>query len=403
MRRTFLVVMYLTTAAPWIAVAPAADDLPLAPRHGVLLLNNGELIEGTVTFAGDRYDVNLKDGELHLKRSDVAALCNDALECYRHKCAGIEEGRVQDHLDLVEWCLKNKLIPEAEKELAAARAADSGHPRIALMEARLRLAKDDKGSPRPLNVSDKTAGDAQQQLDRMVRNLPAGSVESFTNTVQPILLNNCSRSGCHGAQSTHALRLERISARLAGRHPTQRNLQAALALVDRQSPDESKLLQAPIRAHGTLKGPIFTDREQAQYKQLVQWVYLVSNMRGSAEQPSLTERGAPLLQTLPRGEQAGGEPPENRPDALPAAAAVKTPVPAEAKKPADSPDWSDSFPDQGRDATNGDPARQAFRATRIRGQTVLRPLAAQADAPPEFTPRDPVDPEIFNHRFQSPR
>src|SRR3972149_1161425 len=105
----------------------AADDITLAPRRAVLLLNNGELIEGTVTVAGDRYDVVGQDSEIRVKRSDVAMVCRDRLECYRPKRAGIGEGRVQDHLELAEWCLKHALVEPAQAFLKAARAADPSH------------------------------------------------------------------------------------------------------------------------------------------------------------------------------------------------------------------------------------------------------------------------------------
>ena len=184
--------------------------------------------------------------------------------------------------------------------------------------------------------------------------------------------------------------MERIAPnRLAGRHPTQRNLQAALALVDREKPDESKLLQAPIRPHGTLKAPVFTDREQAQFRQLVQWVYLVAGAKESSARPSLEERGAPLLQTIPRkGRPADPEPAETAP--------ATAPLPSGSNQP------PDNFPDQagplGERATTGQPLRVAH----MRGQLVLRQPPKQAEPSTDFVPQDPFDPEIFNRRFFGP-
>ena len=58
-----LVVLRLATAQ--------AEEPVLGPRQGVLLLRNGELIEGKITEAGDRYDVAVEDGEIRIKRSEV--------------------------------------------------------------------------------------------------------------------------------------------------------------------------------------------------------------------------------------------------------------------------------------------------------------------------------------------
>jgi hypothetical protein len=367
----------------------AAGELTLAPEQGVLLLTNGEVIAGTITPAGDRYDVDVKDGQICIRRSDVAIVCADVNACYLHKRAGIEQGRVQDHLELAEWCLRNDLVAAAETELNAARAADPKHPKIRLLEPRLAIAKESPKGREPASTVEKSA--PVEVLDGMVRNLPTGSMESFTNTIQPLLLNYCGKSGCHGPRSTNALRLERIAPnRQAGRHPTQRNLQAALALVDRTKPDDSKLLLATIRPHGTLKVPVFTDREQSQYKQLVQWVYLLANSKESGPRPSLGERGAPLLQAVPG--RVG----------QPMAAAPTSQRPAPSKQPSTvGQDWSSSFPDQARGA-GGTPAGTPddSRVARAGSQGELPPAAKRpGETADTYIPKDPFDPEIFNRRY----
>ena len=93
----------------------SADDVPLSPSPGVLLLNNGQLIAGAITASGDRYGIRLKDGEIRIKRSDVAVVGRDAQECYRFKRSGIGQGRVQAHMELAEWCLNNDLVGSAEE------------------------------------------------------------------------------------------------------------------------------------------------------------------------------------------------------------------------------------------------------------------------------------------------
>jgi hypothetical protein len=356
----------MSVAAQWLVAA--ADELALSPQPGILLLHNGEMIEGTITTAGDRYDVNLKDGEIHVPRSSVAMVCRTIEDCYLHRRSGITQDRVQDHLELAEWCLRNHLLESAEQELADARAADSEHPKIKLLEVRLKLSKEAPKTSEPISAPEKNA--SKEQLDRLVRNLPAGSMETFTLTIQPLLLNYCTK-GCHTAQSIGALRLQRIPlTKAGGRHPTQRNLQAALALIDRDKPADSLLLQAPIRPHGTVKAPIFTDREQAQYKQLVEWVYLVANAKEPSPPVALEERGAPLLQKVPTHEPAAAEPErQSDPQAAPT-----------------------SLPNQAVDA-------QQFRTVRQHGQLVLRPVAKRVETTADFVPKDPFDPEIFNRRY----
>jgi hypothetical protein len=368
--------------------AGGADELSLAPRAGVLLLNNGELIEGTITASGDRYDVSGRDSEIRIKRSEVAFAGRDAHECYLHKRAGIEEGRVQDHLELTEWCLKNGLVKPAEKELDLARAADSRHPKIRLLEPRLELAKQAPREP-PSTLAHEKA--ATEHLDVVVRNLPDGSMESFTNGIQPMLLNYCAKSGCHGPRSSGLLKLERIPPnRLAGRHVTQSNLQAVLTMVNREAPQDSKLLSVPIRPHGNLKLQVFSDREVSQYKQLVQWVYQVSNARPALPRPPLEERSDLLLQNVTRPGQPSDGPP-------PAAKKPKNPT-----SELDPGDWSDSFPDQIDPKEDGEKtSRKSARNNpeRRAANHAAQPSAAATEA--DYVPKDPFDPEIFNRRFFS--
>jgi hypothetical protein len=365
--------------------AGGADELSLAPRAGVLLLNNGELIEGTITASGDRYDVSGSDSEIRIKRSDVAFAGRDAHECYLHKRAGIEQGRVQDHLELTEWCLKNGLVEPAEKELAAARASDSRHPKIRLLEPRLELAKQAPREPPPPLAHEKAA---TSQLDVVVRNLPGGSMENFTNGIQPMLLNYCAKSGCHGPRSSGLMKLERIPPnRLAGRHATQSNLQAVLAMINRETPQDSKLLSAPIRPHGNLKLPVFTDREQSQYKQLVQWVYQVSNVKPVMSRAPLEERTDLLLQNVPRPGQPSNEPSDAK-------------KPKDRKSELDPGDWSESFPDQVEKGADGHSTpRHSARGSRERRPIDRMSAPSAATTESEYVPKDPFDPEIFNRRF----
>lgn len=370
MHRTVPIIVLILVLAP-----RAGGDERLKPREGVVLLTNGQLIAGTIIAAGDRYDVHLPNGEISLRKSEVAMVCASSQECYQRKRSGIEVGRVQDHLDLAEWCLKQELLAEGETELAAARQADATHPKIRLLEARLKLARQ-PSNREPVRATPTST--APMPMDSLAKGLPPGAMEHFTNTVQPLLMNYCSKGGCHSGRGNQAMTLERISPRQSGRLATQRNLQRVLTMIDRDKPAESKLLTAPIREHGTAKAPIFTGREQVQYKQLVEWVYAVANARRPA--PSkLEEKTAPLLQNMP-GHVLPPKPAEAAGDPAP---------PVEAGEPHPIPPSS---------------ADSAFTREQLKERGLLR--AALSDAPkgrveaaPQFVPKDPFDPEIFNRRF----
>jgi hypothetical protein len=377
-------ILALTLATVLVCAASAdAADAPLVPQRGVLMLTNGQLLEGTITPAGDRYDVLLQNGEVRVKKSQVALVARSAQECYQHKRGEIEVGRVQDYLALAEWCLQNNLRAEAAREIEAAKKADPQHPKIPLVEARLTLAAKKPETPQPTKTADAAA--ARKPLDAVVRHLPGGSVENFTNHIQPLLLNYCARAGCH-QQSTGTMRLERISLnRYTGRKATQRNLQSVLASIDRDHPDQSKLLQAPIRPHGGNGLPIFTDRDQSQYRQLVQWVYQVCGTRAAPAAPTLAERTAPLMERGPHAAEVV-EPPRVAPATLPATDEPSALAPASGEEiPRVAPKTLPPLEGKPNEADDN-------KGDATPDQTSAAPREA-------FVPRDPFDPEIFNRRF----
>ena len=111
----------------------------------------------------------------------------------------------------------------------------------------------------------------------MVRGMPSGAMEVFTQTIQPMLTNTCTASGCHGPNAEDSFRLLRIpSGRPPSRRLTQRNLHAVVQFIDWEDPSNSQLLTAPIKPHGTSRTAVFTDRQVQQYQELVRWVYLVA-------------------------------------------------------------------------------------------------------------------------------
>jgi len=403
----------LLTVLGWVAESAAAEPT-IGVREGVVLLTNGELLTGTIIPAGDRYDVHLASGEIRLRRGDVAYVCGSAHECYLHKRAGIELGNAADHLALAEWCIRNKLLAEGEAELAAAQKADPAHPKLRLVASRLKLAQ----APPPQPSGDAVKPVAHIALDSVARNLPPGSMESFTVGIQPLLLNYCSKAGCHSSRGAAALKLERIHPKLSGRSATQRNLQRVLALVNRQDPPNSPLLQAPIRPHGTLEAPIFTDRQQSQYRQLVQWVYLVAGAKQPLEPMTLEERTAPLLQAVPGatgaavtpasaeepaapaagqvpGELVPGElvPGELPPAELPPGEVPPVPAPAGELSPDDLP-TPEGGPNPRKPATVGPEMIPSISSAPLKGR-----IQRGAKIEPAFQPRDEFDPEIFNRRF----
>ncbi len=290
------------SAAP--PASPGTD-----PEQGVLLLRNGQLVEGRVVRREDRYEVALPNGELRIPVAQVEALCRDVGEAYRTRRAVVQRGSVADHIELAQWCLRYGLIDEAEKERAEIRALQPDHPILRLLARRIALerraspsgSRSESGSPADEVVSAveragqrpaaELRGDepgqpergepaelpSAEDLERLVRAMPPGTVELFNNSIQPLLLSQCGTAGCHGLHADHEFVLVRPRVgEVSARRVAQQNLRAVLEWVDLDEPSSSPLLTIPTRRHGGGSTPIFTTRQLRAYRHLVEWVYRVA-------------------------------------------------------------------------------------------------------------------------------
>jgi len=342
---------------------PAAP-LAFGPVQGVLMLANGQALHGTVTRAGDHYFVVVPNGEIRLRAAEVELFCNTLDEGYARKLSLLMPGDVAGHLDLADWCVRHELFGYAAKQLADATAIDPRHPRIELVDRRLQLARQRRTEETP--VAEATAhGPSNDDLDRLVRALPPGVVEQYSSSIQPLLLNHCTASGCHGPTSATSYSLMRIPlGRTPSRRLTQRNLFATIQHIDRARPAESKLVRACVEPHGTAKTSILTGRDVYQYQQLVVWV----------------QRLAESNRTQPTAQLPADKTNESRTNVLLQTMPPST-APSEVAKPASDP-----------------AAQTAIKRLLSEDRDVA---AAKSDT---YTPRDPFDAEVFNRKhFKEPK
>jgi hypothetical protein len=272
------------------AVVRADGDTPTVGRPiddgeaGILLLEDGGVLTGQITRAADWYIVARGGGQMQIAEKRVTLVCRTLAEAYEFRRQQFGGEKVADHLRLAEWCIRYDLRAEAGRELAEARRIDPDQPRLALLERRLEKTGDRVAAKESVylvaakeGAKPQAAGVAAEAPARTtVSDVPSGVVELFTRKVQPVLVNNCSASGCHQLGGKLSFQLDRELLRGAGnRRSTMHNLEAALALVDRVHPDRSPLLTVPRRTHGGTAGPIFGPRQKQAFKHLVDWVALV--------------------------------------------------------------------------------------------------------------------------------
>jgi hypothetical protein len=348
-------------AAPF---SQASGQSPPAgpPLQGMVVLRNGEVIEGKISRYDGSYIVDLSNGRIRLKEADVDLVCSNLEEGYRRKRAVIQVGNIHDHLDLAQWCMRHNLFGLATVELADAATAEPKNPMVAALQHRLKMAME-PAPPSDVKKKMLASGPSNDELDRLVRGMPRGVVETFTLSVQPVLLNHCATSGCHGPQSETGLQLWHIAAgRPSSRRTTQRNLYSVLKFMDRENPSASKLLAAATKPHGTAQHAIFSEREASQYQHMVEWANLIA--QPATELPDSVARHGPAEVTEPPASEA-------TPARLPSDTA-KARLMAAASARRRTPTRSDHAP----------------------------PKPTRGAAPASFDePVDPLDPDAFNRRY----
>jgi hypothetical protein len=304
---SLVMTVFLLIARLSVAEGPPASTIQIAGPT-VLLLRNGQVIEGHVERNGDYYTVTAPDQEMQIHVASVEFLCRDLRDGYQRKKAAVQPDDIQQHLQLLLWCERHGLLDCARQELDAVEAIDHGHPMIAVLRRRLKIeSQPASASARPVEKIEPPPSD--EKLDHMTRGMPPGTVELFVQVVQPILLNHYPGACGYSLPGNKRLQLMRPPlGETPGRRLTQRNLYAVLQCIDFSAPGESPMLKA---SGGSSSGGVageFPTRYSTQYQKLAQWVYLV------AQKPIPADEGGGV-EAASFAELAGGDaaPEQHRP------------------------------------------------------------------------------------------
>ena len=349
-----------------LTVSPVRGQAPLTgPTPGILALRNGQVISGKVLRDGDRYVVTLGESAfVRIPVTSVEFYGDNLRQVYRLKKASLVADDIGGQLRLVQWCLGQGLLVEAER-LLEQTVPQRNLPQWSDLQRRLTLAK----RPTSTHQAKPSAAAPPPDPEQIVEHISSHTLQEFTSFVQPLLLNRCGTTTCHGAHSKNVLKLIKPSrGRAIPTRYTQRNLYNTWQTLDTQKPDQSPLLNITTAPHGGTTA-LFTQREWNQYQRLVNWV-----------------------------RRATSNTPRPRPRAIKQPATVLAqPSPAAKTTAADSATTT-------QEATLQQAATRAapLKAPELPGsQEEQLPSPKAPKALPGIT--DPFDPELFNRRFHPNR
>ncbi|MEX2185645.1 MAG: hypothetical protein WD875_02580 [Pirellulales bacterium] len=265
------------------------------PHEGVLLLKNGNVLTGRITWSGDHYFVDRGGLQMGVRAAEVVAAADDLDDAYRQQRDKLARDDLAGHQTLAQWCLRHDLLGYAASELAECVALYPRNQRtdslMRQLQSAVRISQsqsnvdtntddiDNAGDvPRknPKDSADAAFG-AERTQDDPSDGLSAQVKGSFVTRIQPLLINQCAAGGCHGGANSAELQFHRFDPRKTpSRVYTERNLAAALRFVDGERPEASRLLVAPSAAHGSAKTPIFAGRTLGHQAELAAWIRLVA-------------------------------------------------------------------------------------------------------------------------------
>jgi hypothetical protein len=299
---------------PWhrlfaFAVASATASLlavecgGVESQPGVLVLRNGNVLQGAVERLGDYYRVERDGAALSIPAEQVETYCASLQEAYEIRRSRRASSGSDGHVELAAWCLRQDLLDAAARELLDARATDPGNPAIEMIDLQIRqafqlrqtrAAQPAKQAGLAQAKQAKEAGDGDRPVDAEMRMW-------FVRSIQPMLIHGCTAGGCHHPDVDQTMPLDRWA--LDGRgNPSivRRNLAAVVRQIDFEKPEESSLLVRARHSHGA-KGPLSSKPlEVRQIDLLEAWISDVAGVKPPAEESDVQDETG--------SDDASGEP-----------------------------------------------------------------------------------------------
>ena len=268
----------------------AANPVQNDDSERILVLKNGGVMRGRIRTVATGYLVAAPHGYVVMPFEKVHFDADSVEDAWLTMRLKRENPTVASHLTYARWCLSQKLMKGAVRELREALDLDPSNETARLMLRRVddemkRLAAEKSGQTRAF-----VSVEAPRQPDdaRSLAGMSPETAQRFVSQIQPLLLNRCGNARCHGSASTKRdFKLEHIRGSGNQRRRIERNLGAVARRIDLARPSQSELLKAGFGVHGGQT--VFVGRAGArQLQTLRDWV--------SAAAAELRPAGVPAVE-----------------------------------------------------------------------------------------------------------
>lgn len=225
-----------------------ANQQEFADSPKLIVMTTGRIVEGEITQSGGGYTVKAGQGSFLVPFKMVKLTAENRHEAYEKYLQLMPEETSTNHTALARWCVEYQLINDARTELKKAIFLDrQNQEAISLLQQLDKLAE----AQAVATASSISPKERLKYLpSKSLEGLSPKTIREFTAAIQPILMNNCAKTGCHHAQAKNDFKLNYVQLTGYGnRLSTERNLQAVLNQIGSGKPEQSPFLQKASDSH----------------------------------------------------------------------------------------------------------------------------------------------------------
>jgi hypothetical protein len=258
---------------------------------GVVVLRNGNVLQGAVSQAGDCYIVSDSGASLQIPVEQVEMACASLADAYELRRQSRVGASADAHLELARWCLRHDLLDQAAREVLDARTRDPGHPALASMDLQIQQALEAEVSRRerakPNHATNERGVEVEASAPSPAHsslNPSTGAQTQFVRSIQPMLIHNCATGGCHQVASPQQMQLDRWA--LGGNGNPElirRNLYAVLAQISAEDPPSSPLIMRARQSHGHRRDAMSRPLATYQAALLLNWLNEAAGVKPAIE------------------------------------------------------------------------------------------------------------------------
>ncbi|MFO1021323.1 MAG: hypothetical protein U0903_11590 [Planctomycetales bacterium] len=251
------------------------SESPIGSHPPMLILKELGVVRGPITKGQFTYVVEKPGGQMIIPHRNVLFECRDIHEAYKLLKRGVSPDSAKDHVVLSRWCLANKLNEEAEEELKMAEDLDPESVEVMILSKHIQdlhapaPAPEAYPEPEPRHVD--LVGFPSVYVDPLA-DLPRHASLDYTRRIQPILMNNCSNSRCHGPEAKRPFTLSITRGTSHTRSRSEENLNALLKYVEPGDPKLSPVFSAHKDSKGKPTTPFDTPQSKPAERVVEEWI-----------------------------------------------------------------------------------------------------------------------------------